>query len=552
MCDLCGQFGTHLKCQHWKRWPLEWHCNVCGNTLPYSSTRQRPMGDCSMDPYTSDGGEESSSADDCEVNVCSVSDNDDVPLASLKKDVEKLFHPRSSVEEHMKEEAASLVRTRRQQMLQLRNSVDDCTEEGAFLLGKCQPEPLQPQSSIEEHFKGGTASPMRKRRQDSWQLGSGTEQAVKKKSSPMRKRRRLSLQGSPERAEIGNHILRSQTTASSINDLLDSTSMTSSVLLVYADAARTVLGGAMATEGTSDTTTVKRDSEAILIRDSDSEYSSDASVEVLAINTATDQRKESTTCKSDDASSTSSEAFDAARMKSPMTKKQNLAKLKKLSLNNITKAEADSSNTFLPVKDAGVDRESGVNLLDFESKQEPSNGDDDVCLITKVVKKPCPLGNDKFGKCFLRCCNPVGYFYPDVMATSSKGTHCTCKDLQIKSVSSTSCCSHVQGKSDKNQEPNLPSAKTTTATEDDISRELCTVGTNTLPFKPSERKGITSKQSLIMQTYFPKGKRPVSPPGQNKRLNLRSKKNGSYLERSLKKFYSLREHHMTVSHKCFR
>lgn len=462
-----------------------------------------------MDPYISDGEQSSSSSDDCEVNVCAVSD-DDTPLAVLKRNSEEPTQLSRSAQEYMED-------------------------------GACAKPRLQTRSSAERVRE--RASPMRKRPQEQLHLRSSAKEHMGEGASPKRKRRRLSLQSSPSKAEAG--------ATSSINDLLDSSSMTSSVLFVISDA---VFGGAAPIEempdaaGVTGTVNDKKESEAILIRDTDSECSSDVSVEVLKIGTEADEEK------AGDAISKSIEAVtgDAVNVNSPRTRKRNLAKLKGSSLvEHVAKVEADSSATILPVKVESFEPQSVVNLLNFESKHEPYSSDDDSCLITKVVKKPCPVGNDKVGECSLRCCNPVSYFCPNFGTTGSKGTSCKCKDLQITTISSTSSCNHVQGKSVK-QEQSLPSAKTTALTEDDPSKTLCTVGTNTLPLKPSARKEISYKQRTITETYFPKGKRPSSPSGQHKRLNLRSKKNGSYLERSLRRFYSLREDHMAVNHRCFR
>ena len=139
--------------------------------------------------------------------------------------------------------------------------------------------------------------------------------------------------------------------------------------------------------------------------------------------------------------------------------------------------------------------------------------------------------------------------YPDVMATRSMATNHKCKDLQITTVSSTSSCDHEQEKSTEEDTCWEPTAA---SSQGHASKDVCTIGTNTVPLKLPARKDYPSKQSRIGQYYFPKGKRPVSPSSQTRRLNLRSKKSGSYLERSLKTFSSLCEHHMAVSHKCFR
>ena len=459
---MCGQFGTHLRCQHWRRLPEEWHCDVCGNTLPYSSTRQRPVGDHSMNPYASDEDQSSSSTEDCEVNVCTVSD-DDAPLATLRRN---------------------------------------------------QDESLQLRSSVEAHEREG--------------------------ASPMRKRRRLSsIQRTPGKAGPSSHRenhLRKSQTASSINDLLESPSTPSSLLFAISDA---VFSGATMTEETNATAVpvviTGKEREAILIRDTDSESASDVSEEDFKIGTEKGKSPGNVKREKDDSSSNSNETFAAAKVKSPRIRKQDLQKLRRLTAVPVVEAEADSSAD--DVKVLGDPMLSEVKILNFENKQEPSDSDDDSCVITNVVKKPCPFGNDRFGKCFLRCCNPAGYFRLDVVATNSKETNCKCKDLQIQTVSSTSSCCHVGEKSNESQKQNLPSTKTNVAINEDgpiASKEHCSVGTNTSPFKPSARKQNPTRKTTITETYFPKGKTPVSPSGQNKRLNLRSKKNGSYLERSQK------------------
>ena len=500
--------------------PAEWHCDVCGNTLPYSSTRKRPIGDHSMDPHVSDD-EESSSSDECEVNVCAVSD-DDVPLAALRQDFQGTSQPQSSVGEHMSEQISFPKSEPQPEASQLISTIAGLhAREQASPIGKCQQEPLKLGNNIEKYMH------------------------VKDGASPMRKRRRLSLHGSPRQTRKSSHeenpvVLERETAASSINDLLDSTSMSSSFLLAISD---TVLGEAAASDETLDTAAVPVDvdksCEAILIRESDSECSSDASVELLNINKVPGQSKESKKPRSK-----ATEAFDAVKERSPLrTRKRYLAKLKRLSLD--TKVEADSSASVVSEEEGRETSSTESSSLDFKFKQEPFDSDDDSCLITKVVKKPCPYGNDKFGKCtLLLCCNPVEYFCPGVMATSSKATNYKCRDLQITTVSSTRSCDHDQEKSTREH---TRLEQTATASED-----LCSVGTNTAPLKLSTRKDYPSNQSSIGQYYFPKGKRPVSSSDEPRRLNLRSKKSGSHLERSLKTFSSLCEHHMPVSHKCFR
>lgn len=484
LCDICGQTGTHLKCQHWKKSPGEWHCDVCGTIQPYSSTRRKPVGDRSMDlsDNDDDDDDESSSAEDGDVNVCSVSD-DETPLSVIKTDI---------------------------------NSTRDASEDG-----------------IREHVREG--------------------------ASPMRKRRRLSLLGTSGNAGTSDHkedhLTKSQDTATSsglrFHDILDSTSMTScsSLLLAFSDAVSTVWGGRSVTcphQGSANMArqkSVKMDGEAIVIRDTDSDSS-----EVELINPGTNFDRTNLTRKSinkhkknteaGDTCSKFTESVNVARVKSPGKGKQHLRmSTGKKSTFNV--AEADSS-----APECGETASQG-NLPRLESKQEPFDSDDDECLITNVVKKSkksCPVGNDKLGmKCYLDCCNPARYHH--LHHSSFKF-----KDLQSKTVSSTSYCDHVKEKSSKAVEQNLLSDKATAVVNDEEKVDACSIGTNTPPFKPSSSKELSSTQTGTTQLYFPVGKTPASPSGGKKRLNLRSKKSGSYL----KKFCALYENQMPVNHKCSR
>lgn len=504
MCDLCGQFGTHLKCQHWKRSPEEWHCDVCTNTTPLSSTRQRPVGDHSMDPYISHG-DESSSDDECnEVNVCALSD-DDLPLAVLKRDLDG------------RDQAQSCVKA--------------CvSDEGVSPTDEPQPDALQLKNITEEK------SPMQKL----WEpLQNIIQDQVEEGESPVRKRRRLSLQLSPQGRESSlkeNNVVKSENNTNSISDLL-SASMTPSFLFAVGDALETVLSGpstsgALDSAATSDNV---KESEAILISNTDSECSSEASVELVKFDSEVNQGKECTECVGE-GSSKPTKAFDAAILKSPhRVRKQNLKKLERLSFDGVIKVEADSSATIVTVKVEEETPESEVNSLDLTLDQEPYNSDDDSCLITKVVRKPCPYGNDKFGECFLRCCKPTRFLGATVM--SSKGVEG--KDLQIMTVMSTSSCDHVvQGTS---SETVGLGEQTAVGSQGSVRQELCNIATNTPPLKLPSRKKHPPRQSTITETFYPKGKSPVSPSDQAKRLNLRSKKNGRHLERNL-----------VVNHRCFR
>ena len=463
LCDSCGQFGTHLKCQHWKRSPGEWHCDTCGNTLPYSSTRQRPVGDRSMDPYTSDEGEGSSTTEDCEVNVCTISD-DDAPLAELKR---------------------------------------------------TQEEQIQLRSSVKTAFRDG--------------------------ASPLRKRRRLSADTSSEAgpSNLEEYLSEnSRSCASYFLDSLHSASVLPNVLLTLSDAVytETVEKQAGNFEG---------EVQAIVIRDTDSECSSQTSEEDLRIITENPNCKGNS--KTGDTGVKSNVTVDGVGVSSPESRKQKLAKLNSVrkSTEVVKAAEADSSED--------VDREamlSEVNLLDCGNKEDHDGSDDDACLITKVIKpkrKPCPYGNDKFGKCMLTCCNPTKFLHSVIVASSPKVTNSSHKDLQIETVSSSSSnLNHVPEKSDAD-------AKKPLAIDEDNgrdeSKECCSVGTNTTAnIAPSVKRVLPSRQTTITERFLPTAKKPSSPSGQNRnlRLKLRHQKKGSFRERK-RDFSSLRENPLSVT-----
>ena len=461
LCDSCGQFGTHLKCQHWKRSPGEWHCDTCGNSLPYSSTRERPVGDRSMDPYTSDEGEGSSTTEDCEVNVCTISD-DDAPLAELKRTQEE--------------------------QIPLRSSVTTAFRDGA---------------------------------------------------SPLGKRRRLSA-GTSSEAGPGNLeeylCQNSRSCASYFFDSLHSASVLPNVLLTLSDAVYTETVEKQSSDFGGEV-------QAIVIKDTDSECSSQTSEEDLKIIT------ENANCKGNartgDTGVKSNVTVDGVGVSSPESRKQKLAKLNSVrrSTEVVKAAEADSSRE--------VDGEamlSEVNLLYCGNKEEHVGSDDDACLITKVIKppkKPCPYGNDKFGKCMLTCCNPTKFVHSVIVASSPKVTNSSHKDLQIETVSSSNL-NHVPEKSDADGKKPLAIDENNGRDE---SKKCCSVGTNTTAsIAQSVKRVLPSRQTTSTATFLPTSKRPSSPAGQNRnlRLKLRRQKKGSFRERK-RDFSSLRENPLSVT-----
>ena len=213
--------------------------------------------------------------------------------------------------------------------------------------------------------------------------------------------------------------------------------------------------------------------------------------------------------------------------------------------------EADSSAFSVKVEE-GTEPGSEVNLPVSDSKQNDADSDEDSCIITNVVKKPCPVGNDKFGmKCFLECCNPKIYCDLHQFSTSANS-----KDLQITTVSSTSgaICDHFKVKSSLATEQHSLSDQASTGADKEEKAQFCSVGTNTLPLKPSFRKeqGLSTTETTATRSLFSKGKTPVFSSDRNKKLSLRSKKSSNYLERSAKGFCSLSENNTAVTHKVFR
>lgn len=415
-----------------------------------------------MDPYTSDEGEGSSTTEDCEVNVCTISD-DDAPLAELKRTQEEQIHLRSSVKTAFRDGASPLRKRRRL-------SAGTSNEAGP--------------SSLEEYFSQNSRS-----------------------------------------------------CASYVFDSLHSASVLPNVLLTLSDAVYTE--------------TVEKQSgtfggevQAIVIKDTDSECSSQTSEDDLKIIT------ENANCKGNSTGDTgvkSNVTVDGVGVSSPESRKQKLAKLNSVrkSTEVVKAAEADSSGD--------VDREamlSEVNLLNCGNTEDHDGSDDDACLITKVIKpprKPCPYGNDKFGKCMLTCCNPTKFLHSVFVASSPKVSNSSHKDLQIETVSSSSGnLNHDPEKSDADGKKPLA------IDEDngrDESKECCSVGTNTTAnIAPSVKRALPSRQTTITETFLPTAKQPSSPSGQNRnlRLKLRRQKKGSFRERK-RNFSSLRENPLSVT-----
>ena len=486
LCDICGQAGTHVKCQHWRRSPGEWYCDVCGDINPFSCTRQRKIGDRSMDLSCIDDDDESSSAEDLDVNVCSVSD-DEISYETVR----------------------------------------DCDAVGT------------------RHTLRGEGS---------------VEKLVKEGASPMRKRRRLSLECTGGKSPSSGSNKEGHSKTSLDTPTCSGTQfkdMTPQLLFAISD---TIFSGvAVTSQGSGDikqwtqTSTSSKESETISI---DSDTASEASVELIKTERKPELldlkrrpiAKREKKIKSENYTS-SETSVSVASSESPSERKQGLSTTTEE--RGIDVVEADSSAFSVKVEE-GTEPGSEVNLPVSDSKQNGVDSDDDSCIITNVVKKPCPVGNDKFGmKCFLECCNPKIYCDFHQFSTSAKT-----RDLQITTVSSTSgtICDHFKEKSSLAMEQNSLSDQASAGSNKEEKARVCSVGTNTLPFKPSSRreKQLSTTETTTTQSLFPKGKTPVSSSDPNKKLSLRSKKPGNYLERSVREFRSLRENNVAVTHNCFR
>ena len=452
LCDLCGQFGTHVKCQHWKRAPEEWYCDVCGNTLPYSSTRKRPVvGDHSMDPCFGNV-DDSSSGEDCEVNVCSVSD-EELPLASVKRQQEGHSSTRGQ----------------------------PCLERASGARDQCKE--AMPQKTM-ENCERDTSSEMRE------QEASSHSSQAKDVGSPFRKRQRISTKGGNSCPPEEKELLRSnsENTACSLNELvLDSTKMTPSVLLAISESVReglldrhtvvadktSILTVSAKVEHVTESLVEKADkNEVIVIKDTDSESSSEYSVELVE---------------------------EPQKPRSPQRRRRHKRRKLINSVGQVSQVEADSSAAVVSVE---VKKEmlSEQGFLDLSSKKEATLNYIHTCHQPKGARRCCPLGNDKFGECFLMCCNPGGYSVPDVLVTNSIQANCKHGALQSTTVSSTSSSDHRNTCSTKDQTKGEPAR----------TKELRSIGTNTLPMKLNSRKRFPSKQTTITDAYYPIGKKPVS------------------------------------------
>lgn len=489
-----------MKCQHWRRTPREWYCDVCGDINPHSSTRRRKIGDRSMDlscidDNDDDDDDESSSAEDLDVNVCSVSD-DEISFGIVRDG-----------------DAVGTSHT------------------------------LRSQGSVEKLVREG-ASPMRKRPRLSLECTANQSPRFsgnKGHSSP-------SFSSSKE----GYSNISLDTPTCSVTEFKD---MPPEVLIAISD---TIFSGVTGTiQGPGDMArecTGTKESETISM---DSDTASEASVELIKIERKPElldlkrrpiARREKK-IKSETYTS-SDELVSVAGSGSTSYRKQDISTTTEK--RGIDVVEADSSGFSVKVEEDTRPTASKVNLPVADSKQDDVDSDEDSCIITNVVKKPCPVGNDKFGmKCYLECCNPKFYCDYHHFLTSAKT-----KDLQITTVSSTSgaICDHFNEKFSQAIEQHSLSDQAFAGTDNEDKAQVCSVGTNTLPIKPSSRKNreLSSTETTTTRSLFPEGKIPVSSFDRNKKLSLRSKKSGSYHERSLKGFSSLREDNMSVTHKCFR
>ena len=367
-------------------------------------------------------------------------------------------------------------------------------------------------------------------------------------ASPMRKRPRLSLHGTDDKEETSDqkehHANQSQDSTTCtrlhLSDILASTSsMTNSLFLAFSDAVTVFGRGLLPGQGPSKEN-VQNDSEPI---DIDSDTSSEASVVLLKFETTSDNthlnrkpiHKQESVSRSEavHTCSKSNQCHKLPRCASSREVKQEVFVTATKTDTDV--AEADSS--LVSVKIEGRESPPELNLSVSENKSENCDAsDDDSCCITKVVKKSCPFGNDKCGfKCDLDCCNPSVYRHVHQSPTSSKVAPCSCKfkHLQIKTVSN-STCEHVKDNIDKPAEKSELSDKATTEADSKGKLSVCSIGTNTLPFKPSATKEHFSKRKT------------EAASGRNKRLNLRTKKSG----RQQTRLYAINDQQIAVSHKC--
>lgn len=485
---------------------------MCGAIESFSSTRQRQIGDRSEEVSHSEEDEDSSSAEEeHDVNVCSVSD-DEISLATV------------------------------------RNRTTSTRQIPAH------------EGSIEKRIRQG--------------------------ASPMRKRRRLSLEKTASKTISSNECKEdcsktSQNTSTStsssglqLNDILGSTSMTSSVLCALSEAVDDMLvKGLVTSQESADVTprqhTITKDVETIVIDSDNSDTASDSSVELLKPKIKSDKkdlrRKPIARCvknsKSEDStSSESNESSTATSVNNPGKRKQNLGVSTRSrvievqddnypkSIEPVTRAGSKSSaegkQTLVLSTRESIDvvkadssaisiktEYEEVNLQVSDKEENVAGSEDDSCIITNVIKKPCPYGNDKNGMtCPLYCCNSKVYVYQASMS-SKKTSTCEFKDLQSGTVSSTSStiCDHVKAKSSTTAEQNQLSDTTSALTDKEEKGDVCSIGTNTF-FKPSSRKKLSVTQTETNQIFLAEGKTPAAPHGRKDRLKLRCKKSGRFLE----------------------
>ena len=458
--------------------------------MPHSSTNGPPGDDHPL--VSEDGDSCSSSGEDLDVHVCSDSE-DDLPLILMKRGVDKTREsPQCS----------------------------DTNTTAPIVAGP---------------------SPQRKRPRLSLQLDRANAEVIGCKESPTEKLHRVD-NGFPDQAF----------------DLFESTSMTSSLLLAVSDIfnrAVKKLGISPSKseispvgEGDVKTKLHKEENstpEHILIRDTDSECSLEENVDLLTsggeqVHQGDSKDKEPTSNILENNESNCNRTFVKVELNCSDTKGEG-------------HVEGDSSKiSKFSVKES---ENCGAARRELNSKDSSNGGlkaskecdsDDDTCIITKVVKRPCPLGNDKFGTCFLRCCKPLGY-------CCSNGQSALTPAVSMSNVVNTSennlhgkisrICNKVKETDSSERDPSKSATRHECSKR--IGVEVCSVGTNTPPF-------VKKSKDVGNQTHFSHGKKRNSLSGKNARFTLHNKTSGSYMERSINRFYSIQQQDMGVTHKCFR
>lgn len=446
LCDICGQTGTHLKCQRWKKSPGEWHCDVCGDKKSQPRTRQRQIGDRSMNYLSSDDDDDDddreSPTEDCDVNVCSVSD-DEVPLAEIRNEL-------------------------------------NCRGETPLCVDNVVKRPK------------AVASPMRKRARVSLQRSDDEDETTELKEDHTNK-----PQETPECS--GLHL----------GDIFASTSsMTTSLLLT--------LSGLIT--GTT-RENIQSDFEPILNESVESDCSSEASIEfVKAVKT--------------DEKHFNSE-INVGRSAGKLQRRAGFQEVKQdlsLTTSKAVRDSVEAESCIISGKTEGRESTSVENLSVSENKDEI---DEDFCCITKVVKKSCPVGNDKCGqKCDLDCCNSVArHIYQSPSPSKVSMSSCSHKDIQSKKVSGSSTYS---GRSLVKEKIGKPADQNKLLNEATTEARFFSVGTNTLPFKQCVKKD--SRHKLASDAASTR----------RKRMKLSSKKSG----KRLKRFAAVQDDKVALSHKC--